>query len=223
MSDAGASMQDTVGRYDALLEAFFGGDVKRTLGGGERRIGFDCSVSREQGRTLYRLVRERRPARTLEIGLAWGGSAVHILAALEANGEGLHVAIDPYARTMWDGIAVTEIERLGLAALFTLLDQRSDVAMPPMIAAGERFDFIFIDGDHRYDGIMVDLHNAHRLASVGAIIAFDDAGSAPYQLLHRFILSNLGHLRFLGFSDDRFALWEKTGEDARSAGFHVDF
>ena len=32
-----------------------------------------------------------------------------------------------------------------------------------------------------------------------------------------------GGERQIGFSDDRFAQWKKTGENTRSAGFHVDF
>lgn len=47
-----------------------------------------------EGQFLYAMVRALRPRVALEIGCADGGSATHILAALEVNGYGKLVSVD---------------------------------------------------------------------------------------------------------------------------------
>jgi hypothetical protein len=83
--------------------------------------------------TLYAIVRERRPARVLELG---SGFSTHIIArALAANGGGTHQVFDPYARPEIDALAsVTrrsagEIEDAEFARL-------------------ERGDVLFVDSTH---------------------------------------------------------------------------
>lgn len=44
-------------------------------------IGTATSISKAQGRLIYNLILETRPARTLEIGMAFGFSTLWIIAA----------------------------------------------------------------------------------------------------------------------------------------------
>lgn len=42
------------------------------------------------------------------------------------------------------------------------------------ILAGQKFDFLFIDGDHEYDGVLEDLIQWYPLVRPGGLIAFHD-------------------------------------------------
>lgn len=53
------------------------------------------SICRDEGRVLYALMRYYKPLHIVEIGTAQGCSATHMLAALEANGQGILSSIDP--------------------------------------------------------------------------------------------------------------------------------
>lgn len=46
------------------------------------------SIHRDEGRVLYALVRALRPQHAIEIGVCEGVSSLHLLAALDANGQG---------------------------------------------------------------------------------------------------------------------------------------
>ena len=50
----------------------------------------------------------------------------------------------------------------------------SHSALQELIATGEKFDFIYIDGDHHRDAVKKDALLAHQLLSPGGLIAFDD-------------------------------------------------
>ncbi|HEY2105528.1 MAG TPA: hypothetical protein VGH29_07070, partial [Candidatus Binataceae bacterium] len=52
----------------------------------------------ERGGFLLEMCRAQRPIATLEVGLAWGLSTLHIFQALAENGAGIprHVIMDPF-------------------------------------------------------------------------------------------------------------------------------
>jgi predicted O-methyltransferase YrrM len=124
---------------------------------------------------LYSLVRGVRPRRALEIGTRFGGSAVIICAALDdlrqesPDHDGRLVCVD----------AAPDIP----AALWPTISHRTSVVRgrsPEVIpearavVAGE-FDFIFVDGDHRADGVARDLAGVLAVAAPGATILCHDA------------------------------------------------
>jgi hypothetical protein len=56
---------------------------------------------------------ERRPARTLEVGLAYGGSALAIAAThqeLGHAGTGPHTVFDPFQADGWDNAALAALD-----------------------------------------------------------------------------------------------------------------
>lgn len=62
---------------------------------GGRRAGFDdWSIDPDEGKLLYALVRALKPAKLLEIGVREGASTAHLLAAIEANGDGELISYD---------------------------------------------------------------------------------------------------------------------------------
>src|SRR5712691_73454 len=59
-------------------------------------IGLHSVVAPEFANALYALVKRERPELVLEIGLAHGATALSIATALQKNGFGRLVSIDPF-------------------------------------------------------------------------------------------------------------------------------
>jgi len=137
-------------------------------------------ISASEGMALYRWCVDGRAGSTLEIGLGYGFSAAFLLAALERNGGGRHVAVDPYQATDWHGIGVTTAQALagGAASLtpdsFVWMDTRSETALVRLEQAGAAFDLVFVDGYHRFDDVLVDFTLAARMVPVGGMIVLHD-------------------------------------------------
>jgi predicted O-methyltransferase YrrM len=117
---------------------------------------------------LYSFVRGFRPARALEIGVLHGGSGCIIANAMEDNGLGVIVGVDPGPE-----IYVPERDFHGR---YRLVAKPSPEGLPEArrIAGGE-FDFVFIDGLHMYDQVRLDIKGVLPLVCEGAYIMFHDA------------------------------------------------
>lgn len=113
-------------------------------------------------------------ARTLEVGCAYGVSALVICTATAGRAGAHHTLVDPYQSGEWDGAGVRGLEAAGVTA-FTLLEEPSAQALP-RLAAGQsgRFDLVFVDGWHTFDQVMLDAFYATRLLRTGGYLAFDD-------------------------------------------------
>lgn len=117
---------------------------------------------------LYGLVRGHRPVRALEIGTFKGGSAVIIATAMEANGLGRLVSVDP--------MPIIEVEERLFRGRFHSLARPSPegIAEARAIAGGE-FDLILIDGIHIYDQTERDIAACVPHAAEGAYVLLHDA------------------------------------------------
>jgi len=63
-------------------------------------------------------------------------------------------------------------------------------ALPRLCAEGERFDFVFIDGRHLFDCVLVDFFYVDRLLEVGGYVALDDLWMPAVRKVKSFILRN---------------------------------
>jgi predicted O-methyltransferase YrrM len=52
--------------------------------------------------------------------------------------------------------------------------EESQIALPRLLAEGRRFDLAFVDGNHRFDGVFLDLIYLGRLVHAGGIVFVDD-------------------------------------------------
>jgi len=116
---------------------------------------------------LYSIVRGRRPARILEIGTNLGGSASILAAALEDNGEGRIIGLDPHRRV--DPNAPRFYGRFKLI----------QTAAPEGLAeawkiAGGPFDLVFYDGPNVYSEVKRILAAVLPLLAAQAQIVVDN-------------------------------------------------
>ena len=132
-------------------------------------------IDEEGGAELNRLIRENGVKHSLEIGLAYGFSTIWIMDALAPDGE--HIALDPFQASLWHGVGATQARRLS-SKRFTLIEDYSIHVLSDFIRVGKSFDFIFIDGNHRFDDVLVDFYLADQVLEVGGLMVLDDTWMA---------------------------------------------
>lgn len=64
--------------------------------------------------------------------------------------------------------------------------------MPRLLAEGRRFDFAFLDGNHRFEGVFLDLIYSGRLLKEGGIVFVDDTQLPGVRRAVDFCIANLG-------------------------------
>lgn len=116
---------------------------------------------------LYAIVRGRRPRRVLEIGSARGGSASIITSAMEDNGLGLIVGLDP-APT----INVKAPEYYGRLRL--LMERAPDGIKAASNLAGGGFDLVFYDGPNVYSEVKRAIEGLIPYLAERSMIIFDN-------------------------------------------------
>jgi predicted O-methyltransferase YrrM len=144
-------------------------------------------VDQIKGSELNRLVRASGAKKSLEVGLAYGFSTIWILDALPEGGD--HIAIDPFQESYWSGVGATQARRMPKRH-FKVIEDYSIHVLSDLIRAGDRFDFIFIDGNHRFDDVLVDFYLADQILAVGGIMALDDSWMASIRTVANFVATN---------------------------------
>lgn len=139
----------------------------------------------EEFRALARRVAERRPRTVLEIGTADGGTL--FAHARLAHEEALIVSLDLPEGPFGGGYPAWRIPlyesfsgpRQKLVLLRTDSHAAATAELLDTLLDGRRFDYMFIDGDHTYDGVRQDYELCLRFASPDAMIAFHDIAAQP--------------------------------------------
>jgi predicted O-methyltransferase YrrM len=162
------------------------------------------ALGREAAGALQRLVYELRPNQTLEVGMAYGGSTLAILYALDRLGNGDHVAIDPNQsrpnidEVGWGGIGRAMVDRAGLSHRLKLIERPSYLALPDLVDQGYRFQLILIDGWHSFDYAFVDYFYADLLLDDGGVLVFDDVGLPQVNHVTYFLETHKAYTRIGG-------------------------
>ena len=142
---------------------------------GKRKPLCPPGLSPERGDYLFRLVRERRPSLTLEVGFAYGISTLFIAEALRRNGRGHHLVIDPNQRTRFDGLGLRHVEEAGLSSWITFHEEPAELCLPRLVQEGVRLDLAFDDSDHPFDHVITEFLFLALLLRTGGVLVFDDA------------------------------------------------
>jgi predicted O-methyltransferase YrrM len=163
------------------------------------RAFFPVAIGPEEGAALRDWVRRERATKTFEVGLGWAVSTLFICEALLENGGGAHVAIDPYQleglpqhRTRYDGAGLRALEEAGVRGLVEFHREESQIVLPRLLAEGRRFDLAFIDGNHRFEAVFLDLVYSARLVKERGIVFVDDTQLPGVRRSVGFCLANLG-------------------------------
>lgn len=153
--------------------------------------GLGAAISQDEGALLRDLVTQYKPKRTLEIGMATGLSGLHICWGLLRAGQGgVHTAIDPnQVQPEWAGLGLGLRDYAGVPEeMFNWIRGCSDQVLPQMVAQNQQYDFSFIDGNHRFEGALLDFYYIDQMTPVGGLVVFDDADWPSVRRVTRFAL-----------------------------------
>jgi predicted O-methyltransferase YrrM len=155
---------------------------------------FPVAVTAAEAEALRNWVVREGATRTVEVGLGYGISALHACEGLLTNGDekARHVVIDPNQAGRFGDCGLQFVEEAGLADLVEHYAEESQIVLPRFVAEGRRFDLAFVDGNHRFDGIFVDLVYLGRLIRPGRIIFVDDYQLPAVARALSFFVNNLG-------------------------------
>lgn len=173
----------------AWLEATFARDATRgEWPGVEQELGqlristTSFGVNPGDRRALFHLIRALNPGRVLEVGTNIGASTSHIAVGLRMNGPGgtlTTVDVVPVndARSGPWVAAGSPFSPAGLMQQLGMAQRVEFVTMPSLeflAGGGERFDLIFLDGDHAAATVYQELPAAlSRLNREGVILLHD--------------------------------------------------
>jgi predicted O-methyltransferase YrrM len=161
---------------------------------------FPVAIGGEEGLALLNCVRRVGARRTLETGLGYAISALFLIEGLLENGSDVkHVAADPYQfeglphhRTAYGGVGVEILDEAGARDRAELYIEESQVVLPRLLADGRVFDLAFLDGNHRFEAVFLDLFYSGRLLEEGGVIFVDDTQLAGVRRAVDFYVANLG-------------------------------
>jgi predicted O-methyltransferase YrrM len=209
------------------LQSMYACEPQMGIDGNMHKINCSCRISANEGMAIYELCRKVKPKSTLEIGFAYGFSTIYFLAAIKANGSGQHTAIDPYEKGMdagmYAGIGLQNIKELGMEDSFRFIDDFDFFALPNLKREKLMYDVIFIDGNHRFDDIIIDFTLSDYVCSQGGYILLDDLWIPSIQRAIAFIERNRSDYQRITSSDHNLAIFQKTGSDDREWNHFVPF
>jgi predicted O-methyltransferase YrrM len=156
-------------------------------------VPLHSAISGEEAALLAEAVSELGPTTSLEVGLAFGVSALAICDALPGNPGTRHIVIDPHQHhpEMWRGAGLHNLERAGFGDLIEFHEGPAHRVLPRLEEQGVEVDFAFIDGFHTFDYVMTDLFHVDKMLRVGGAVAFDDAEWPSIRRVVRYAASNL--------------------------------
>ena len=155
---------------------------------------FPVSVTAAEGQALREWVKREHAARTIEIGLGYGISALFVCEGLLANDDAAarHVVVDPYQATRFADCGLQFLADAGVTELVEYHPEESQIVLPRLVAEGRSFDLAFVDGNHRFDGVFLDLIYLGRLVRAEGILFVDDYQLPAVARASSFCITNLG-------------------------------
>ena len=161
---------------------------------GQRHQLFPVAITPAEGQALQGWIVRELATNALEIGLGYAFASLHIVDGLLANSGGgrtaSHTAIDPFQSSWYGGLGVQHLAEAGVADLVEVHEDESQLVLPRMVAEARLFDFAFVDGNHRFDRVFLDLVYLGRLLRPGAVAFVDDVQLRAIARAIEFLTSN---------------------------------
>lgn len=154
------------------------------------------SIPASDADVLRDLILAERAATVIEIGLAYGSSALAIAEALVlVHGTNAHhLVIDAYQEHFhsagWDTIVAA-----GVTEICSFVPRRSQLALPRLVEEGMSADAAFVDGSHVFHNVFVDLAFLRELVRPGGLVVLDDCGWPSVATAVRYFEVNAGWQR----------------------------
>ncbi|MBN2087432.1 class I SAM-dependent methyltransferase [Candidatus Peregrinibacteria bacterium] len=176
------------------------------------------AIKKREALYIYNFLKNKNIKNTLEVGFADGFSAAHIMAAT----NGIHYAIDPFQKDIYSDSGLKNIKKLGLLHRLKFENKCSEIILPKLVEKGMKMDFIFIDGDHKFDSIFIDFFYADKLINIGGYILFHDVCMESTQHVISWIYNNKNY-KIKVMLELNLVLVKKLRDDNRKWDHFVKF
>lgn len=177
------------------------------------------AIKQDEAKYIYDFLIEKNLKRTLEIGFGIGLSASHITAATLSK----HFVIDPMQEKYFQNLGIKNLTKLCLNDYLVFFKDYSHNVLPYLLKENQKFDFIFIDGCHRFDCMFLDFYYSDLLLEKNGYILFHDTWMRSTQMVLSFIRKNRKDYKFINIPLKNLALVKKIGEDDRDGMFYREF
>jgi predicted O-methyltransferase YrrM len=181
-------------RLKRVIDSAIGGNVTAKSDGTTHHI-FPIAIHPREGKALSDWVARERAASSIEVGFGYGISTLFVLRGHLSNGSSepfRHLTIDPNQIQGFSSIGLQLVEAAGLRDHLDFHNDRSEFVLPRLVAEERQFDFAFVDGNHRFDWVFVDLMFLGRLVRGGSVIFLDDFQLPAVKKAVAFCTGNLG-------------------------------
>jgi predicted O-methyltransferase YrrM len=147
-----------------------------------------------RGEQLRQIVAKEAPAATIETGFGYGLSSLFVCQGLLDSGRESfrHVVMDPLQDSLFEDAGLVLFEEGGIESLLEFHRSGSELVLPRLLEQERRFDFAFVDGDHRFESAFLDLYYMVRLVRPGGLIAVDDMWMPSVRMAVDYWVSNVG-------------------------------
>lgn len=169
------------------------------------------AIKKKEGEFICNFLKDKNPKVTLEVGFAFGFSAVYIMSATDSP----HYVID-VDQGAYDNLGLKNVENNGFSSRLRLENDFSHNVLPRLLKEGIKLDFAFIDGGHKFDQIFVDFYYIDLLLNEHAYVLFHDSWMWSVQHVLAWIRSNKKNYRFIKVPVKNLVLLEKIGPDDRN-------
>ncbi len=195
-----------------IVEEIF--DKRTTQSTDGKTVPVNAQISRHEGDLIRRCVDEISAEVSIEVGLAFGTSAMIICECLRKTANTRHYVIDPYQmyEASYGGIGLNNLRRSGFGEITEFIDKPSQLALPELVQRNVKADFAFIDGWHTFDHTLVDFFFIDQLLKEGGIVILDDTDWPAVKKLVSFIESNRSYRFISGTPPRTFKKTHKTGK-----------
>ena len=205
----------------------------------EKLLGKNTNISShrsEHYELLFVISRRHKPKRILEIGTAEGDFTV-FLAAIFPDAVIETIDLPSSDNRFWN--ATTESssiqsskvscfkveERDAKLSKFSSIRFRETNSLALTFQETDKYDLIWVDGDHTYPVVSIDIANALRLLNVAGILGFDDIYEMPqanYQWVGQESFETLVQFKNAGLVDFKLILkklFREKNHDKKSQKF----
>lgn len=163
-------------------------------GGIESGYPTDYDLGRETGALLYSLIRKSRPKIVVETGIARGHSSLAILGALDANGSGKLISLDPDP----EAGSLVPARFWGRWERPSFPGRIAKSTFKIIMSENAPIDLFLHDSNHRYGWMIFELTLARQYLRYNGILMADDV-----QQNRAFFDATIGATRSSLLVDDR--------------------
>ena len=155
-----------------------------------------------EGDFLYSLIRAHECRACLEMGFYTGSTALYLSAAVaDRGGQVTSVGLDGEENAARGRRLLAD---QGHGERHRLFQENSNRVVPELFLAGERFDFVYMDGWKTFDHLAFEIYFINRMLETGGVIAFDDSHMPSVRQAIRLLT------RYYGYEEVDYAAHNQT-------------